>query len=826
MKGEGRADTLVLRLGQYSLFGEISHGGMASVHYGKLDSATGFQKTIAIKRLLPHVAKDPDFRDMIQEEARLVSRVRHPNVITPLDVLATEDEVLLAMEYVHGEALSRLLKSAKRAGRATPVPIAAAILSGCLHGLHAAHEAKDEQGRPLEIVHRDISPHNIIVGADGVPRVIDFGIAKGVTSRENTQVGQIKGKLPYLAPEQFGGEPATRLTDIYSMAVVAWEVLVGKRLFEAETDHAVFAKIARAPVDRPSAWVEGVPPALDELVLRGVSRDPAERPRSAKEMALAIEAIVSLAPPSAVGAWVEELAGRELAARAELIAEIERVPSSRTLPVFAKPAAMLTDVPPPSGPPAEKAGPNPPPLPPRPPPAPPLATPRPPPAPPARPPPAQARTAPLPPPPPRPTRPERASPIEIEPIATSDPHDTPRAILVAPKPPAAGALRKPDVEIPNVAWMPTPASYVAVTPGPRRVGGTVFLVVIVLIAIAGFVLALPSIVKSAYTKSLAAHGVVMEARDVTVSLHRIAFVGVTLALAEAPTVGSARAAAIEVELREGSASGVTVRGLEVALNGPVAAVRKDLAGFRQRHAARQPVADVSRTIPLAIDNARVEWRGVLGQGTLALVENLSGDAKLVTDESGIVRDAKVRAEIFKLGTAVGPSGTQVGPWQLEIASDDSGSRAALHLSPNAGRDARIDLAETRDGSYTVSVDLPGVKAKDAQLVILPPELVLDLKGQIALAAKGDTRGELNGRLGGEMARLGVAGASMERVAIGGVFGAAKVLGSVGLFEDRVEINLTGGCDRSGPALAATLDSRKLAQAEITIAPALARCGRR
>ena len=296
---------------------------MASVHYGRLVGTGGFTKTVAIKRLHRALAQTPSFRNMILEEGRLAARVRHPNVVPPLDVLAEGGELLLVMEYVHGESLSRLLRAAWGAGERVPLPVGAAIMSNVLHGLHAAHDAKDETGKPLDIVHRDVSPQNIIVGADGVARVIDFGIAKAVTSEEMTTQGTIKGKVPYLSPEQLEGDPATKRTDIYATAVVFWEVLAGRRLFAGDDDGDVLRQIMTKKIDPPSAFNPLVAGTVDDVVLRGLARDPKDRYATARDMALALEEAVHLATASMVGAWTERLAATTLAERAERIREVE-----------------------------------------------------------------------------------------------------------------------------------------------------------------------------------------------------------------------------------------------------------------------------------------------------------------------------------------------------------------------------------------------------------------------------------------------------------------------------------------------------------------------
>jgi len=191
-----------LIIGRYALFHELAAGGMATVHVGRLLGAAGFSRVVAIKRLHRHFASDPEFVSMFVDEARLAARIRHPNVVPTLDVVRTEDELFLVMEYVSGEALSRLLRATREKGVPVTPRIAVTIGAGLLHGLHAAHTAKGERGEPLEIVHRDVSPQNVIVGTDGIARVLDFGVAKARVRLQTTREGQVKGKLAYMAPEQ------------------------------------------------------------------------------------------------------------------------------------------------------------------------------------------------------------------------------------------------------------------------------------------------------------------------------------------------------------------------------------------------------------------------------------------------------------------------------------------------------------------------------------------------------------------------------------------------------------------------------------------------
>jgi serine/threonine protein kinase len=318
-------DAPVQTIGRYALHTEIASGGMAAVHIGRLLGPVGFARTVAIKRLHPPLAKDPEFVAMFLDEARLAARIRHPNVVSTLDVVATEGELFVVMEYVPGESLARLLRAVRTNKDLVPVPVAATIMVGVLHGLHAAHEARDERGDALRIVHRDVSPHNILVGTDGDAHVIDFGIAKARGRMQVTRQGQIKGKLSYMPSEQLLGQPLDHRADIFAASIVLWEALTGQRLYEGVDDGEVYAKVLSGSVDPPSLYAKGLSPAIDAIVMRGLARERTDRYSTAREMALAIEAAVSLAPPSQVGRWVEGLVGEALAERTEQIADIERL---------------------------------------------------------------------------------------------------------------------------------------------------------------------------------------------------------------------------------------------------------------------------------------------------------------------------------------------------------------------------------------------------------------------------------------------------------------------------------------------------------------------
>ena len=301
---------------------------MATVHFGRLLGPAGFSRTVAIKRLHAQYARDPEFVSMFMDEARVAGRIRHPNVVQTLDVVALEGELFLVMDYILGESLSRLLRASMTKGESIPLGIVSAIACGALHGLHAAHEATNESGEPLGIVHRDVSPQNILVGSDGIPRVIDFGVAKAAGRVASTREGQLKGKFAYMASEQVRSGEVDRRTDVFAAGVVLWEMLTLKRLFTGDNDAQLLNKVLEGRVQPPSAVIPDLPKALDAITLKALAQDPAARFQDARQMALAIEGAVPLASATRVGTWVEGLAGTVIAGRAQSVLRIESDSSS------------------------------------------------------------------------------------------------------------------------------------------------------------------------------------------------------------------------------------------------------------------------------------------------------------------------------------------------------------------------------------------------------------------------------------------------------------------------------------------------------------------
>jgi eukaryotic-like serine/threonine-protein kinase len=306
-------------IGRYELHSELAVGGMASVYLGR---AVDNPKPVAIKRLHEHLGRDPELATMLLEEARITKHIVHPNVVKTLDVVRDDRQVLLVMEYVHGETVASLLRAASALEQQCPPEIAAAIVHGVLLGLDAAHETCDGAGARLGVVHRDVSPQNIIVGTDGIPRLLDFGIATAIGTEGHARAGEVEGKIPYMAPEVLQFEPATQLADLWGAAVVFWELLCGRRLFRGDSDIHVWGQVINAPIPNVSE-IRGRSTPLDRVLDRALCRKKEERYPTAAMMTAEIEASIALARPAEVSAWVERLAASALAERQRVFANFE-----------------------------------------------------------------------------------------------------------------------------------------------------------------------------------------------------------------------------------------------------------------------------------------------------------------------------------------------------------------------------------------------------------------------------------------------------------------------------------------------------------------------
>jgi serine/threonine protein kinase len=289
--GVAKADLLApgACVGRYQLLRRLAIGGMAELHLACAKGVGGFQKVVVLKRVLPHLAADAGFVRMFLDEARLAAHLDHPNVVQVIDSGEAEGEYFYAMEYVHGRNVRELLGAASHAG-GMPLAVALTICVGIASALEHAHGRVDLEGRPLDLVHRDVSPSNVLVSYDGAVKLTDFGIAKAATRTQETTAGTMKGKIGYMSPEQCRGEPVDRRSDIFSLGVVLFELTTCERLFFGDSDFAVLNKVVAGRFDPPSHRVPSYPRALERVVLRALELDREARYESAGTLRRELEA--------------------------------------------------------------------------------------------------------------------------------------------------------------------------------------------------------------------------------------------------------------------------------------------------------------------------------------------------------------------------------------------------------------------------------------------------------------------------------------------------------------------------------------------------------
>jgi len=287
-------EALPRRFGKYTLLRRMATGGMAEIFLSLQRSVAGFEKLIVIKRILPAMNQDRGFIDMLLHEARVAATLSHPNIVQTIDVGQVDGTYFIALEHIHGEDLRSIVRQMKKKGVTEfPIEHALAIILGMCAGLSYAHERRDLDGTPLGIVHRDISPQNVLVGFAGDTKIVDFGVAKsGTQTAEQTKSGQLKGKVPYMSPEQARGEEVDWRSDVFATGVMLFELTTGKRLFKGATEFETLKLIVERDYPRPSWVAGGYPPALETIVMRALEKDREKRYQSAREMQADIEAFV------------------------------------------------------------------------------------------------------------------------------------------------------------------------------------------------------------------------------------------------------------------------------------------------------------------------------------------------------------------------------------------------------------------------------------------------------------------------------------------------------------------------------------------------------
>ena len=307
------------RLGVYETLHELASGGMATVSIARHAGAAGFERLVVIKRVHPHLLKDRAFSDMFRDEARVCATIRHPNVVPVIDVVEAEHELYLVLEYVESLSLAALLRAAEQTGERLPAAVVSRILSDALAGLHAAHEAVDMRGNPLGLIHRDVSPQNIVVGLDGSSRLIDFGIAKAASRITSTESGVLKGKLRYMAPEQVQRKPLDRRADVFAAGEVLYEALTGRRPFPGEETEDIVVGLLIGGAEPPTSLAPELPKGIDGVLEKALARARDERFPTAAALQEALEQVIPPAPARDVAAVVERLGGSRLGERRQAL---------------------------------------------------------------------------------------------------------------------------------------------------------------------------------------------------------------------------------------------------------------------------------------------------------------------------------------------------------------------------------------------------------------------------------------------------------------------------------------------------------------------------
>ena len=279
--------------GKYTLLDRLAVGGMAEIFLARQGGLEGFEKTIVIKRIRPHLSKQASFIKMFLNEAKLAAQLNHPNIVQIYDLGKIADSYFIAMEYVYGRDMRRVLRKCDSTAIPVPMVYALKIASSVCEGLYYANQKTDQAGKPLQIVHRDVTPENIFVSFDGTVKILDFGIAKAANQIEQTQVGQIKGKLRYMSPEQCMGKHLDNRSDLFSLGVVLYEWLTGFKLFTGDSDVAILKTISEGKISAPSYFKADIPEAAEAIVMKALEKDRDKRYQSAWEMQYDLDKFLS-----------------------------------------------------------------------------------------------------------------------------------------------------------------------------------------------------------------------------------------------------------------------------------------------------------------------------------------------------------------------------------------------------------------------------------------------------------------------------------------------------------------------------------------------------
>ncbi len=313
-------------IGRYQLLAKIATGGMAEIWLARQTGIGGFEKIVVVKRILPHLATEKAFVEMFLDEAVIAAQLNHPNVVQIYDLGQADDDYFIAMEYLEGESLGHLVSQGVQKGKPISAALSASIMAQVCDGLHYAHTFEDDEGNPLGIVHRDISPHNIIIMFSGVAKIVDFGIAKAATKMHQTQVGTLKGKLAYMAPEQCMGHKVDARSDIFALGIVLWELLARKRLFKRDAEPMIIRAIMDEPIPKVRDVRESVPEAYAAVADQALQKEPEERFQSAAAMGAALRSALQMenadSSVRAIARYVHDVFGDHARTKKRILKEI------------------------------------------------------------------------------------------------------------------------------------------------------------------------------------------------------------------------------------------------------------------------------------------------------------------------------------------------------------------------------------------------------------------------------------------------------------------------------------------------------------------------
>ncbi len=333
-------------LGRYELLLPIAQGGMATVWAARQKGSRGFQKTVAVKTMLPNLSDDPQFEQMFLDEASLAARIHHPNVAEILDLGEQDDILYLVMEWIDGEALSVIHKTAKKNNTHLPQRIALRMIAQACAGLHAAHELKDENDQSLGLVHRDVSPQNILVTYDGIVKLVDFGVAKAIgRAGGETTAGQLKGKVPYMSPEQARGGQVDRRTDVFAMGIVLYKLATGLHPFLGENDLITMRNIITRPVLPPRVKNPDFSPELEQVLLKALHKDADKRYQTIADLDRAIDRVLAVTGASVVdddvGSFVRAIMGDRGQKRRAALRDAVRAADERAAGIALTPGPVV-----------------------------------------------------------------------------------------------------------------------------------------------------------------------------------------------------------------------------------------------------------------------------------------------------------------------------------------------------------------------------------------------------------------------------------------------------------------------------------------------------